>query len=534
MRRNKYKYGFIIFFIIIMIFAIYKIRSDEEAKIQNQQNQQIEEEQSRIKEINLGIAGYDTLNPIISNNKNVQDIQKLIYDPLITLSVDYKAEPCLATEWAKQNENTYLIKLRENVKWPDGTDFTSEDVRFTIDRLKNVNSIYSSNVANVTQVEAVDSHTIKLTLDKEIPFYEYNLIFPIVEATGYDDNGIPSGAGKYQATSNSDANIILEKNPNWWGANDTNLSLEKMTINKYATLGEMYNGFKIGNIDLISTDNSNLQEYIGKIGYNEKQLQGREHTFLALNTQNTFLQSVAVRKAIAYSIDKQNIVSSVYANKQFVSNFPLEYGSWIYQAQEGLGYDTEQSKQLLTEEGWTLRNNIYQKSVASNTTNTRNRRRTTTNTQQLQLNLLVKASDSAKIAIAENIKQQLANEGIVINIVQANDENYVNNLNARTYDIVLCTINTSPSPNMELFFGEGNMANYTNDQVTELMKEVKNTTDEDTLKNDYQKLSEIYKNEVPYISISTNKYSVAYSTSLMGEFSPNWFSSFYNVNTWGK
>ena len=111
MRRNKYKYGFIIFVIIIMIFAIYKIRSDEEAKIQNQQNQQIEEEQSRIKEINLGIAGYDTLNPIISNNKNVQDIQRLIYDPLITLSVDYKVQACLATEWAKQNENTYLIKL---------------------------------------------------------------------------------------------------------------------------------------------------------------------------------------------------------------------------------------------------------------------------------------------------------------------------------------------------------------------------------------------------------------------------------------
>lgn len=534
MRGNKYKYAFIIFFVFIMVFAIYKIRSDEEAKIQNQQNQQIEEEQSRIKEINLGIAGYDTLNPIISNNKNVQDIQKLIYDPLITLSVDYKTEACLATEWAKQNENTYLIKLRENVKWPDGTDFTSEDVRFTIDRLKNVDSIYSSNVANVTQVEIVDSHTIKLTLDKEIPFYEYNLVFPIVEAKGYDDNGIPSGAGKYQVTGDDGTNIILEKNPNWWGTNDTNLSLEKITINKYASLGEMYNGFKIGNIDLISTDNSNIQEYIGKIGYNEKQLQGREHTFLALNTQNALLQSASVRKAISYSIDKQNIVSSVYANKQAVSNFPLDYGTWIYQAQDGLGYDMEQARQLLTEEGWTLRNNVYQKGLASTTANTRNRRRTSTSAQQLQLNLLIKASDSTKVAIAENIKQQLANEGIVINVVQSNDENYTANLNARSYDIVLCTINTSPSPNMDLFFGDGNLANYTNDQVTELMKEVKNTTDEDTLKNDYQKLSEIYKNEVPYISISTNKYSVAYSTALIGEFSPNWFSSFYNVNTWGK
>ena len=66
------------------------------------------------------------------------------------------------------------------------------------------------------------------------------------------------------------------------------------------------------------------------------------------------------------------------------------------------------------------------------------------------------------------------------------------------------------------------------------MKEVKNTHDEQVIKNDFQKLSEIYKNDVPYISLYTSKHTVVYSVSLLGEFAPNWFSSFYGIQTWGK
>lgn len=545
MRNNLFKYIFIVFVVIIMVFAIYKIRTDEEQKSQMQQTKQEESEQSRIKEINLGVAEYDTMNPIVSNNKNVQDIQKLIYEPLISLTTDYKLEPCLATEWAKQNETTYIIKLRENVKWANGKNFTAEDVRFTIDRLKDTPSIYSYNVEAVVQVDVIDEHTLTITLGNEVPFFEYNLTFPIVEAEGYANEAIPGGTGKYTVTGEQDENLILEKNQNWWGAEKTKLSLEKITINKYATLGEMYNAFKIGNVDMISTNNTNLQQYIGKIGYNEKQIQGREHTFLAINTQNNILQSPAVRKAIAYSIDRENIVSSIFNNQYYTSSFPLEYGTWVYQAQNpSAGYNPEQAKQELTQEGWINRNNKWQKSLAStaraqakNRTTKTTKKTTTTqtaSTQVLECNLLVKASDGTKVAVAQNIQEQLASQGITLNIVQASDEQYTNSINAKNYDIALCSINMSPSPNMETFFGNGNLANYATDEVNELMKEVKNTTDEEILKKDYQRLSEIYKTEIPYISLYTNRHSVVYGTSLLGEFSPNWYSSFYGVETWGK
>ena len=148
MKSNWIKYVFVIFIILILIIAIYIIRQDEEVKRQEEEYTASNQD-DRVKEIKLGIAELDTINPILSKNKNVQNITKLIYEPLVNLTSDYKAEACLAKEWAKESGNSYLIKLRENVRWSDGQAFTAEDVKFTIDRLKDTDTIYSANVQNV-------------------------------------------------------------------------------------------------------------------------------------------------------------------------------------------------------------------------------------------------------------------------------------------------------------------------------------------------------------------------------------------------
>lgn len=469
------------------------------------------------------------MNPILSNNKNVQDISKLIYDPLVTLTADYKAEPCLATEWAKQSDNSYLIKLRENVKWTEGQRFTAEDVRFTIDRLKETSSIYSYNVQHVTGIDIVDDYTVKINLDAEIPFYEYQLTFPILSKDYYENedfvntekNSSPAGTGKYKIADVQPSYIILEKNDGWWNK-EKELTIEKITVNLYSSIGELYNSFKIGNIDLVATTNDNVQEYIGTIGYSSKEIKGREHTFLAFNMQNNFLARQEVRKAIAYSIDKENIVSSVFNSKCFTSSFPLDYGNWLSQNQDASsGYNVEQAKQILVDNGWAYRSGSWQK--------TENYK-----TQRLALNLLVRASDSSKVTVANNIKQQLEAQGIIINIVQATDEQYNNNINNRNYDIALCSMTLSPSPNLTTYLGEGNIANYTSEEVTNIMNEVKNTTDETILKEKYTRLSEIYKTDIPYVSLYNNKYLVAYNSGLVGEITPNWFYQFYGIEEWYK
>lgn len=524
MKSNYFKYFFIIFAIAIMIFAIVKIKTDEQKK-EAQVYEPKEETQEEIKEMKLGVASFDSINPILSKNKNVQDISKIIFEPLMTLTSDYKLQMCLAKEWAKQNETTYIIKIRDDRQWSDGQKFTADDVKFTIDRLKDSDTIYSSNVQYVTNLEVVDDTTVRIILSQEVPFFEYNLTFPILSSKYYSDKEfnpdiVPVGTGMYKVNEVQDSALILTKNEYY--PNSNNLKLDKITISIFSSAGELYNAFKIGNIDLVSTQNSNLKEYIGTIGYLSKEMKGREHDFIAFNTQSSLLSQVSVRKAIGYSIDKSNIVSSVFGNNYYNSSFPLDYGTWIYQEKDSSsGYNLEQAKQILVDDGWDYKYKYWQKAVNYRT-------------QRISLNFVVKSSDANRVSVAQNIKQQLENQGIRINLIKASDDQYQNYLTNKNYDMILCSMNLSVSPDLSTFFGENNLANYSNEEVTNIMNEVKNLKDEEKLKQDYKRLGEIYKTEIPYLSLYNNKYTVAYSQALAGTIEPNWFNQFYNIEEWHK
>ena len=150
------------------------------------------------------------------------------------------------------------------------------------------------------------------------------------------------------------------------------------------------------------------------------------------------------------------------------------------------------------------------------------------------MNFVVKSTDTTRINVAENIKTQLENQGIRVNLIKANNEQYNNYLKNKNYDMILCSINLSISPDLSTFFGDNNLANYSNDEVRNLMNEVKNSTDENKIKENYKRLEEIYKTDIPYLSLYNNKYTVAYSTGLFGNMEPNWFYQFYNIKDWHK
>lgn len=89
MKSNFFKYIFILFVVGIIIFAIYSIYFKED-KIQNDVIETNKEEVVEIKELRLGISNFDTINPLLSSNKEVINIDKLIFEPLITIDENYR------------------------------------------------------------------------------------------------------------------------------------------------------------------------------------------------------------------------------------------------------------------------------------------------------------------------------------------------------------------------------------------------------------------------------------------------------------
>ena len=100
MKNNFLKYLFFIFVIGIIIFAVYKINKKDKAEVIIEE-EKITKEEDVVREFKLGIAEFDNINPIISNNKYVQDISKLIFNSLLSLDDGFRLKSDLAQEWAK-------------------------------------------------------------------------------------------------------------------------------------------------------------------------------------------------------------------------------------------------------------------------------------------------------------------------------------------------------------------------------------------------------------------------------------------------
>lgn len=524
MGRSFFKYIFVIVVIVLAGYTIYKSVKDDSA-IQNEALDQTSKVSTIQKDLRLAIAEFDTINPILSNNKNVQEISKMIYEPLVTLNEHYKMEYCLATEIAKQDDLTYIVKLREGVLWHDNSNFTAWDVKFTVDRIltdPGVSSIYRDNLRNIAELEVVDDNTLIIKLSNSVPFFEYNLTFPIMSAGFYEGeefatsekNNYPIGTGKFKIQSREVDSIKLVRNDTYWD-NTKRPMAEEVNIALYGSMGEVYNAFKSGELDIITVGTNSVEQYIGTLGYHKVEYKARDYDFLSLNNSSRLLSNVNVRKAISLVLDKNAIVATALGSGYVASNFSLDMGNWLYVADLTVEPNTEEAKNILSQDGWNLRNNIWMKEG-----------------QRLEFPIVVDATNEARVRVCEVICEQLNNFGIHASVLQVSNQRYIDILNSRNYDCILTGIRTSFSPSLNTFFAEGNLANYNNPEIFDLIKKVENTKDEGEIYDSYRAIYQKYLDEVPYIGLYRNTNIVVYNQGLVGNISPNAFNLYHNIEKW--
>lgn len=527
MKINKIKLFFCLFIVLgiiggIIYFAYANGKEEKQGSIEVKY-----ETVNMITNFRLGVSSYDSINPHVTQNRDVIQIASLIFEPLLEITQNYKITNCLAKEWSKVSEKIYVIKLKENVTWQDGTEFTADDVKFTIETIqKDKKSIYLENVKNISKAEIVDNYTIRLELNEEVPFFEYQLIFPIISKRQYEkqdiakSEDIPLGTGKYKIKRLEKDIIELTKNENWHEIQNENPNIKNITISIYETTGEVYNSFRLGNIDLVHTNNINYEEYIGSMGYQKKQYLGREYDYLAFNCKNTVLQYVEVRRAIQKMINKEKIVSSVFENNAYVANFPLDYGSYLMDNLElSVTSNQEEASKILKAAGWKYEYGIWSKEIDGRT-------------RTLNFNLVVNKENVQRVKVAEEIKKQLKELGIDITIQELSDSNYKSILKNHQYEIILTGVYSGYSPELNSFLGKGNLANYKNEELESILKKVDTMASEELQKESYKRIVEIYKEEVPYIGLYRNQVIVAYGQSVRGDVTPNNYSVFYQFEQW--
>lgn len=525
MSNNIFKYVFALVVVILIGYTLYIIVNNK-TDTSDVSLDQTSTQNNIQTDLRLSIAGMDTFNPLLTNNRNVQEVTKIIYEPLVTLDEHYKMQYCLAEEIAKVDDVNYVIKLRKAVLWHDNSNFTTDDIKFTLDLLLNsrVSPIYFDNVKYITDLSIIDETTFKLTLSEPVPFFEYNLTFPIMCAKYYEGEDfatsqkVPIGTGMFKIKDISSNQIKLEPNQTYWDVSRKPMATE-ININLYGSIGEAYSAFKNGEIDLLTIKTNNVEEYIGTLGYHKVEFKAREYDFLAFNTQKDVLNDPVVRRAISMIIDKNNIVNSCVGAGHIASNFSLDMGCWLYTKDLNVPVDTNAASELLLNNGWTYSRNSWQKNDE-------------TGRHRIAFSITVDTSNERRVKVAENIKNQLAGFGIPVTINYYSNNTYNNAIENRNYDCILAGLNLGFSPNLNTFFGEGNIANYYNQEVKEILDITNNTSNDTIMYEKYNRLFDIYLEEVPYIGLYRNTSIVVYNQKLIGNISPNLFNVYHNIEKW--
>ena len=239
-----FKYIFIIFAVGIIAYAGYRIYNNQNKEEENNQDSTTVVEENIIRDLRMGITNYDTMNPLITQNKDIINIDTLIYEPLFNLTKDYQLEPCLAKECSKTGDKIYVVKTVSNAVWHDNTPFIAKDIAFTIEALKNKKTLYSKNVENIIKTEIIDKSTIKIYLDEPVAFFKYMLNFPILASHAYNKQTleaitkVPIGTGNYKIIQIAENEIKLEKANSEFQSKITDIN-----IKIYKSIKEVYSKF---------------------------------------------------------------------------------------------------------------------------------------------------------------------------------------------------------------------------------------------------------------------------------------------------
>ena len=124
-------------------------------------------------DLKIGVSSeVTTLDPHYFHLTSNTEIDKLIYSGLITQDANLKVIPDLAESWRTVDPTHWEFKLRQGVKWQDGSPFTADDVVFTYQRARNVPNSpgpFLQFLKHVAKTTAVDDHTVVIETDQPDP-----------------------------------------------------------------------------------------------------------------------------------------------------------------------------------------------------------------------------------------------------------------------------------------------------------------------------------------------------------------------------
>lgn len=345
--------------------------------------------------------------------------------------------------------NSYILGLKQNVSFSDGSLVRAEDIRFSIDTYRQytvqANISYNGQLDKIERIETIGNSYLRIYLNGTI--FDHNLMLldiPVLSKNYYEGENLnetinniatktPMGYGAYNFTNFTiGSGITLVRNINYFdGIPDFRI----ININLYSDITRIKNDFITGRLDFIQVYNNDhyieIERTDTAFQVIPQNIPIQSVYFIDFNRAGPILSSSNVRKALNSSLQKTNYTESDRLFKgRDITYGPIPPNHWAhYDDLEKIIFRARQAVRDLRREGWQDRNRdaILDKG-----------------NQTFSVELIFTDDEPYLQNLARNIKSDLGNLNIEVNLIQTTPLELRQRIRSNNYQMALDVSNFYP------------------------------------------------------------------------------------------
>jgi len=459
--------------------------------------------------VDASIGDASNLIPMIAGDASSHAIASQLYLSLLKYDRNLNLTGQLAESWEISDDQLAItFKLRKGLKWTDGTPFTSNDCAFTLALIQDehTQSAYKSDYAKVVRFEAPNPLTFRVFYSEPyspalstwsslaiLPKH----VFEHVDIMNTKLSRQPKATiGPYTlADWQGQQSILMRANPDYY---DGDVWITERMTRIIPDPATQFLELSAGNIDsmgLTPTQYSRLFETKPalKNNYRRYRYLNFVYTYLGFNLTRKPFNDPLVRQALAYAIDRQELVDGVLLGLGEAIATPYKPGTyWVNKQLKPRPYDVEKAKRLLAQAGWrdSDGDGILDKDG-----------------KPLQFTILTNNGNKQRADSATIIQHRLKAIGVNIDVRLVEWSAFIENfINKRNFEAVLLGWSLSPDPDQYSIWHSSqtgprqfNFLTYSNPKVDAALVAATRTFDRSERKKHYDIVQEEIYRDVPMI-----------------------------------
>ena len=308
-----------------------------------------------------------SLDPQIQNDTTSEQVVKMLYNTLLKFEDDGTVVGDLAESWSvSEDKLTWTFNLKQGVKFHNGKELTSADVKATFDRALNAEAggLRTTEIIKMfTAVEAPDPYTVTITTDGPYGPMESlmcNMSLGIMDADYIEQYGLDlgtsvegeNGTGPFKVVSwERDQEIVVERFDDYFG---TPAKLQTVVYTIIPEAASRVIALETGEVDVIDkpTDEDLARLEADTENFTVLRKPTISQRLFRFGCNDPIISNTKVRQAIVYAIDRQAIIDALFTGSAYPSTAPLAPVTFGYSDLGEIEQDLELAKSLLAEAGY--------------------------------------------------------------------------------------------------------------------------------------------------------------------------------------